>query len=273
MRTMRNNSLKRVVKSTVRIAAVLLLLTTGTLAAGCGKKAPAIQVFTYQENDDQTITINGLTDKGKTDAKITVPAQIDGKPVISIENETFRDDQNIKEIVIEEGVKKIGSNTFLSCRQLEKISFPGSVEEIGSNAVKSSLWGDNILNDQDEVVINNILVQVRDGIENYTVPDNVKYISSGLFYQNTDLKNIEFSEGLEEIGTFAFSGCTGLSEVKMPESLKKIGYSAFSECTGLKDVKLNDQITEISTDAFLNVSHISYTGTISGSPWGALSAN
>ena len=48
---------------------------------------------------------------------------------------------------------------------------------------------------------------------------------------------------------------------------------AFSGCTGLTDVKIPDSVTNIGEMAFRDVAHITYTGSATGSPWGAKSRN
>ena len=61
------------------ILTMVLLLATVMLIplSGC-KNKKVIPVFTYEKNEDDTITITGLTDKGRADSKLTIPAQLDG---------------------------------------------------------------------------------------------------------------------------------------------------------------------------------------------------
>ena len=98
------------------ILTMVLLLATVMLIplSGC-KNKKVIPVFTYEKNEDDTITITGLTDKGRADSKLTIPAQLDGSTVTAVAGEAFRDDYNVTEVVFEEGVKSIGDNVFLNC--------------------------------------------------------------------------------------------------------------------------------------------------------------
>ena len=98
------------------ILTMVLLLATVMLIplSGC-KNKKVIPVFTYEKNEDDTITITGLTDKGRADSKLTIPAQLDGSTVTAVAGEAFRDDYNVTEVVFEEGVKNIGDNAFLYC--------------------------------------------------------------------------------------------------------------------------------------------------------------
>ena len=67
----------------------------------------------------------------------------------------------------------------------------------------------------------------------------------------SSLKNVEFNEGLEEIGDFAFYR-SGLEKVICPSSLKKIGQCSFYGCCNLVEVFLNDGIEKIGRTAFAN---------------------
>ena len=75
------------------------------------------------------------------------------------------------------------------------------------------------------------------------------------------------------IGVFAFSDCTGLTSVTIPNSVTSIGVFAFSGCTGLTSITIPNSVTSIGNEAFNNVFNIVYSGTATGSPWGAKSVN
>lgn len=266
-------TMKKKIKCRQNLSAILLLFAVCWLvmAAGCGKPKN-IPVFTYEKNDDGTVVITGLTDKGKADSKLTIPAVLDGSSVTAIGSEAFRDNYYVSEVVFEEGVTSIAENAFLNCTALEKITFPQSLETVGTHAVTNTKWEKDQLEKSSEIVVNNILIAVKQDVTEYIVPENVKHIASGVFYLNTELTKVQLNSSLETIGNYAFSGCTALTEMELPESIKEIGYGAFSGCTRL-DITVNPTVEQIGQEAFLKVEHISYHGSLSGSPWGAEKMN
>lgn len=236
--------------------------------AGCGRQAD-IPVFRYVLQEDETVQITGLTDKGRTDSVITIPAALNGRPVSAVGSEAFRDCVNLREVVFEEGVSVIAENAFFNCVNLEKITFPASLQSIGTNAVKNTKWEKEALQHAEAIIIHDILVEVHTQQAQYTVPAQIRTIASGAFYNNRVLTAVELPEGLQSIGSYAFAGCTALTALTLPEGLEQIGYGAFAGCTALT-VTVPDRVRQVGTDAFLGVLSLTYTGDLPGAPWGAL---
>ena len=92
-----------------------------------------------------------------------------------------------------------------------------------------------------------------------TIPASVTY--SGTTYSVTS------------IGDYAFRGCSGLTSVTIPNSVTSIGEQAFSGCRSLTSVTIPNSVTSIGNNAFQDVNNIIYSGTATGSPWGAKCVN
>ena len=225
-----------------------------SLLSGCGKKKN-IPMFSYTITDTGQVNITGFTDKGKTAAKVTIPATIEGKPVVKIESGAFRESPNLKEVVFEEGVEQIAENAFLSCTNLENITFPASLKSVGTNIIKNTAWEKKQYESADIIVVNDILVSAKENIAKCEVPDGVRYIASGAFYRNTNLSDVKLPGSLEIIESYAFSGCTALKRIEFTDNLKIIGYGAFSDCEQLT-VTVPASVRSIGTDAFLNVKEV-----------------
>ncbi|MGP1431507.1 leucine-rich repeat domain-containing protein [Treponema sp.] len=61
----------------------------------------------------------------------------------------------------------------------------------------------------------------------------------------TDLTDIEFPHGLEEIGKQAFLDCRNLTNIKLPATLRSIGMEGFSN-SGLTTVLLPASLKKIT---------------------------
>ena len=101
----------------------------------------------------------------------------------------------------------------------------------------------------------NVLVRVDkddlDGDGRFSVPEDVKEIGCTAFmFCNKDLKEINISEGVEEIETFAFFECENLETVNLPKSMKLVGELAFFNCYNLRGVEFPEGVKRIGNGAF-----------------------
>lgn len=90
-----------------------------------------------------------------------------------------------------------------------------------------------------------------------TVPNNVKVIGDGAFYEKTTLKKVMLPKGLKEIGEEAFAECYGWNddgdetewEINIPATVKKIGNSAFYY-SNVKAITLPKKLKSLGESAF-----------------------
>lgn len=71
-----------------------------------------------------TISSNGINIKsyhGKETA-VVIPSEIDGKPVIAINNSAFAKNTSIVSVTIPASIKTIGVSAFSECSNLEKVT-------------------------------------------------------------------------------------------------------------------------------------------------------
>ncbi len=118
----------------------------------------------------------------------------------------FRLNDDIKKLVIENGITVIGYHAFQECDNLESVVISESVK----NIVEGAFYHCDKLKD----------IDFSEGLES---------IESSGFYCCAELETVTFPASLKEIGSYAFDGCFALSDVKMPGSLVSIGEYAFTD--------------------------------------------
>ena len=214
-----------------RIISGIMLVLMLVSFIGC-KKTSKAATFTYEENAAGNIVITGLTDKGRADAKVIVPAKIDGKKVDGIGSGVFRDDTTVTDVVISDGISYIAENVFLSCYNLKTIEIPESVNSIGTNAFTDTQWEYDQLADNDEIIVNGVLCKISIDSGTYNIPD-----------------------GVEVIGAYAFAGCKGLKEVKLPSGIKRIEYGAFSDMN-ISEIVVPKSVDYIGNEAFEGIENV-----------------
>ena len=116
----------------------------------------------------------------------------------------------IKQVVIKNGITSIGKCAFLMCGNLIEVSMPESITEIGLGAFYDC-----------------------DGLQEIELPKNVTTIDVEAFSCCDGLTAIECPNSLSTIGADAFSYCSNLMSIKIPKNVTAIDKTAFSECKGL----------------------------------------
>jgi len=194
--------------------------------------------------------------------------------------------EDIKSIVIADGVTAIGNNIFALCTNLESVSIANSVKSIGNFAfqdcykLKSFTLGNGIQSIGEAVFMNDR------SIESITLPEGLESIDDSAFLGCTKLKSIILPASLTTLGKSVFRGCDSLSSINVatantkyksidgilytkdatkilmyphgktdksftvPTNVKTVGAYAFSECPGLTSVVLPDSVTTIEEYAF-----------------------
>ena len=135
----------------------------------------------------------------------------------------------IRKIVIENGVTSIAGGAFYNCSALVSVVIPQSVAAIGSNAFADC-----------------------NTLKNITIPENVSIIEYGTFSDCESLVSVTLPDGLTAIDSDAFSGCESLADITLPDDLTSIRDSAFYGCCSLAAVDIPAGVTEIGYNAFYN---------------------
>lgn len=131
---------------------------------------------------------------------------------------------NIKKLVVEDGVTAIGTRTFMNCPALNTVLLPNTLLKINEYSFSNC-----------------------SALESITLPDSLEFME-GAFIGCTGLRSVNIPSKVKSlVGTF--KGCTAFEEFKIPEGVENIR-TAFTNCTGLKAVSIPTTIENIN-DCFV----------------------
>ena len=214
-------------------------------------------IYTYEVGSDGTVTITDCDDSAQ--GAITIPSQIDGKPVTSI-GAAFYYCISLTSITIPDSVTSIGGCAFEYCSSLTSITIPDSVTSIGwdafdgcekltqinvdtANTVYSSVNGVLFSKDKTE------LIRYPEGKADtsYAIPNGVTNIGDWAFHDCNSLTSITIPNSVTSIGTMAFCGCSSLTSITIPGSVTSIGDDAFHVCRKLNQINVDTANTAYSS--------------------------
>ena len=181
-----------------------------------------------------------------TDTNIVIP-----EGVVKIGDEVFSGREDITGVVIPEGVTSIGKRAFYECLSLHNITFPSTLKAIGDSA----FW-------------------VNTALEDLVLPDGLTTIGDNAFFYCSELVNVEIPKSVTYIGWCAFdktrwmtrtanqmikdgelpaivvngiliNGCYLSGDVVLPEGITAICNQAFDRYRG-KDIYPSEPLTSIT---------------------------
>jgi len=155
-----------------------------------------------------------------------VPTKINGKDVIAIGNEAFKNNDTLTAVYLYSPIANIGDKAFYDCDNLAKVSMPYTVTYIGEYAFYSC----NKLNFT-------------------TLPSRLEKIGIYAFGYCTALTDITIPNSVQQLNYYAFYGCSNLTGVNLGIGLKTIGAYAF-ENTGLTNQYIPKNVTAVGSYAF-----------------------
>ncbi len=236
-----------------------------------------------------TSSSNGITITGckRLSSNVDFTDEFDGKPIVAIASQSFKDNTMLRQIVIPDSVKSIGAGAFSGCSNLTSITIPfvggsakkatdlyqypfgyifGTTSYTGGTAVEQKYYGgdtsartsttyympsalkDVIVTGCEEILCG--AFYDCKGLTSVTIGSGVTSIGEDAFYDCKGLTSVTIGSGVTSIGNYAFGGCSGLTSVEIPDRVIEIGDYAFSHCSGLTSVTMGSGVTSIRGRAF-----------------------
>lgn len=263
-KTFKNDFEKKMVNLMIRTAALLLLLLTavsfstsvrshaGVIASGsCGTNA------TWSLDDTGVMTISGT---GEMEDYRYSYGWASGDPWNEVADQ-------VKKIIVENGITKIGDCAFLNCKNVVEIEIGESVNSIGQNAFSGDKYKSVILpinaklgewafsdgESLEKVKIIGSGAGITYANNEYSLDTYYRYTPWSRASEHEHEVEVEISEGITEISEYMFYNCAYLTKIIIPKSVKKIGKYAFYNCRRVSEgLFVPDGMTEIGDYTFYN---------------------
>lgn len=193
---------------------------------------PAEEVLPCGENTNWSLSAAGVLTIFGTGAMGDFNLNFDTK---QCEAPWYDRREEIRSIVIENGVTRIGGGAFYNCTELVDVSIPNSVTEIGWGAFASCKRLPSVRIPEGVTEIDSCAFAFCNELVAVVVPGSVRQLRQRVFYDCWMLIDVQLGEGILSIGNEAFRGCFEMTEIVIPASVETISADAFPEGVRLLD--------------------------------------
>ncbi len=172
---------------------------------------------------------------------------------------------SLRKLVIPEGVEKISYGAFYGCDGLVSVVLPKSIKSIEPKAIEGTAYYENFMNQNrtDFLISEHCLLAYKGDSSKVVIPDGVQVIAAEVFRDHTEIKTVQFPEGLISIGEGAFQNCSKLSKVTFNDELEEIKDRAFYG-TVLKAAAIPASVRAVGLKAFPTKTILRYRGELPG---------
>ena len=183
---------------------LLVLFSIPAAAADTSGTLPAGQTWNF-DPETGTLTISGTGQLPDYPYSSVLQSQAPWK--------VWADE--IKSVVLSEGITHTGACTFHQLKNLTRVTLPSTLTTVGESAFSNA-----------------------ENLKEVIIPASVTEIGSSAFKDCKSLSKITLPEGLLTIGNRAFSGCKSLVSIAIPASVTHIGSSVFLSCDVLQFISI-----------------------------------
>lgn len=223
-------------------------------------------------SDDGTLTISGTGDMKNWESSSTtdwhvikdnIKNVIINEGVTNIGSWAFYEFKNLINVKIPNGVINIGDDAFDWCSSLTSIEIPNSVKKIGEGAFATCQSLINIRIPSSVTSIGFYVFGDCNRLSSIEVDENNQnYMDdNGVLYTKDKMELIKYPEGKIQsdytvlsdtvsIGSMAFYNSYMLTSIEISNSVKLIKWGAFNCCYNLKSIEIPNSVTSIEDGAF-----------------------
>ncbi len=177
--------------------------------------------------------------------------------ILKIGQKAFYDCDSLYSIVIPDTVKTVGQKAFGNCDMLFKATLPflGKSRALYVEGYRHIFGNDSPVSDITITDMGFLGSSMFAGSQNKLerlIAYNVEKVRMRTFKGFASLQYVELSDQLTSVGEAAFRKCSSLVEIRLPDSLSTIKWNTFRDCEALERVVGGNGVTRIGKNAFRN---------------------
>lgn len=181
----------------------------------------------YEDDSNGGVSVMGVNSGCNCEFMYILSKSPDGKSVSTIGDSAFIDNEFIKHLYVESGVKTVDVAAFTACTALKSANLPDSITYMEAQAFFSC-----------------------EALYVVHVPKGITKITEYMFGYCSSLREIEIHEGITALDMGSYTGCVSLTEVNLPQSVETLGKNAFYGCSNLEKISMPGVKGELLFETF-----------------------
>lgn len=238
-----------------------------TIQAKVGKKKYKCLVHVqtdYSKYYDYRISLDKVTItkvKKITDENVIIPEQIEGYPVVALQDSLFQSCSDLKTIVLPSTITEIGNLVFANCSKLETVTGTEMLTRIGEKAFYGCTKLQSVPDVSEVTELGDYAFYECCSLCCKLNLQGVTRIGKYAFYNcdrlTTEPEVLQLGTDVSEIGDYAFYDCDNLVMIATFIHVNTIGDFAFAECDNLLSVAGFDECRSFGEGCFMNCKKLS----------------
>ena len=172
------------------------------------------------------------------------------KAIVPHTLDMFAGCNNLKTVVVPDGVTQIRDGAFYQLTSLTNITIPSSVISIGTHAFYNCINLDSISLPEGLTTVGEGAFWECNKLRSVRLPKSLTTIKSTGFAHCRSFTTIEIPAGATSVESAAFRGCTGLTTIITSTARGIYGGNIFEGCSGVKKIIIPDGTVSINNYAF-----------------------
>lgn len=230
----------------------------GEMIANCFN----LKAIYVEEGSNYFVSDDGVLYNAAKTELISYPTSREGESYTLLPTTTvicisaFEGNNNIKEIILPDGLIEIRAFAFSLCTSLETVCIPNTVELIDNNAFGNCTALSNLsfqMGGTCKMVVGKYAFQ-RIAAQNLVLPATMMYLGDYVFL-GSRINSLAFEEGsqLYSMGDQVFQNVP-LTTLTLPDGLTTVGSNTFYGCSSLVSVIFGEGLTTLGDGTFENSS-------------------
>ena len=171
-----------------------------------------------------------------TATQLRVPAIIDGKSVVGIGTNVFRDNQTLTLLALPDSVTSFGLSVLEGCTSLKTLRTPVLGQDREGKSYLGYLFGAESYEDNP--------LKVPPSLKNLSLGASGGELPDFALYDCNDLAVVLLEESVQTLGAYSFYNCASLEWINT-DGLRSVGEGAFHSCAALLSLRFGNALSHL----------------------------